>query len=148
MSMLGKFKNIFVGEYDDEDLDDLEAIEESEDEIEIEPTITKQKGGKVLNIHNNSSIAKVLVIKPMNYEDAKDIAEGIKNNKIVVVNTTALETKVAQRLVDFISGACCVLSAQLQEIEQRVYLLSPAKVEVTNELKNELSSKAIFSWNK
>jgi len=41
-----------------------------------------------------------------------------------------------------------VLGATLQEIEQRVYLLSPSNVEVTNELKNELSSKALFNWNK
>ena len=76
------------------------------------------------------------------------IKENIKNRKIVLVNTTAMETKIAQRLVDFISGACCVLGAQLQEVEQRVYLLSPSNVEVSNELRSEISSKALFNWNK
>lgn len=147
-NMFGKFKEIMgLGEYEDE-FDDLEETEmEEEAEEEIEPIISKQKGNKVVNIHT-ASTAKVMVTKPTNYDDAREIADAIKARKIVLVNTTTLETKVAQRLVDFVSGSCYVLGATLQEIEQRVYLLSPSNVEVTNELKNELSSKALFNWNK
>ena len=147
-NMFGKFKEIIgLGEYEDE-FDDLEETEvEEEIQEEIEPIISKQKGNKVVNIHT-ASTAKVMVTKPMNYDDAREIADAIKARKIVLVNATILETKVAQRLVDFISGSCYVLGATLQEIEQRVYLLSPSNVEVTNELKNELSSKALFNWNK
>ncbi|WP_291653696.1 cell division protein SepF [Clostridium sp.] len=148
-NMFGKFKEIIgLGEYED-DFEDLEDTEAEEEEIqeEIEPIISKQKGNKVVNIHT-ASTAKVMVTKPTNYDDAREIADAIKARKIVLVNATTLETKIAQRLVDFISGSCYVLGATLQEIEQRVYLLSPSNVEVTNELKNELSSKALFNWNK
>ncbi len=146
MSMLSKFKEMVFGEYD-EDFEDIEEIEEEEEIEEVEPIISKQKGNKVVNIHNSAS-PKIMVVKPSSYEEAKEIADALKNRKIIVVNTTALEAKVAQRLVDFISGAVCVLGAQLQEIEQRVYLLSPSNVEVSSELKTEISSKALFSWNK
>ena len=148
-NMFGKFKEIIgLGEYEDdfEDLEDTE-VEEEEVQEEIEPIISKQKGNKVVNKHT-ASTAKVMVTKPTNYDDAREIADAIKARKIVLVNATTLETKIAQRLVDFISGSCYVLGATLQEIEQRVYLLSPSNVEVTNELKNELSSKALFNWNK
>ena len=147
-NMFEKFKGIIgLGEYEDE-FDDLEETEiEEEIQEEIEPIISKQKGNKVVNIHT-ASTAKVMVTKPTNYDDAREIADAIKARKIVLINASTLETKVAQRLVDFISGSCYVLGATLQEIEQRVYLLSPSNVEVTNELKNELSSKALFNWNK
>ena len=124
MSMFEKFKEIIGGGDYDEDFDDIDEVEEEEEEVEeVEPIISKQRGNKVVNIHNSAS-AKVMVVKPASYDEAREIAEAIKNRKIVVVNTTAMETKIAQRLVDFISGACCVLGAQLQEVEQRVYLLS------------------------
>lgn len=147
-NMFGKFKEIMgLGDYEDE-FDDLEETElEEENQEEMEPIISKQKGNKVVNIHT-ASTAKVMVTKPVNYDDAREISDAIKARKIVLVNATTLETKVAQRLVDFISGSCYVLGATLQEIEHRVYLLSPSNVEVTNELKNELSSKALFNWNK
>lgn len=144
--MFGKIKEIIgLNEYDEEFDDIEENVEEEQDEIE--PIIQSTHGTKVVNIHSNST-AKIMVVKPTAYEDSRDIAEAVKSRKIVVINTNSLETKIAQRLVDFVSGAACVLNAELQEIEQRVYLLSPQNVEVTNELKSEISSKALFSWNK
>lgn len=148
-NMFGKFKDIIgLGEYED-DFDEEALTSEEEDINSVDAIIPAQstKGNKVVNIHS-AATAKVMITKPTNYDDAREIAEAIKSRKIVLVNTTGLETKITQRLVDFISGACYVLGAQLQEIEQRVYLLSPSNVEVTNELKNELSSKALFNWNK
>lgn len=147
-NMFGKFKEI-IGLVDyDEDFEELDDIEKEEEVVsQVEPIISKQKRNNVVNIHNAAS-AKIMVVKPTSYEEAREIAESIKNRKIVVVNTTTMETKIAQRLVDFISGACYVLGASLQEVEHRVYLLSPSNVEVTNELKTEISSKALFNWNK
>ena len=77
-----------------------------------------------------------------------EICDALKNRRIVLVNTTILEFKIAQRLLDFISGSCYALGGEVQQIEKGVYLLSPSNVEVTNELKNELSTKALFNWSK
>lgn len=149
--MKSKFKSFLgFGGYDefDEEYDDLDEFE-GEEEIEeaIEPVIQNKKNSKVVNIHTSSS-AKVNITKPVAYEEATEICDALKNRRIVLVNTTSLEIKIAQRLLDFISGSCYALGGELQEIEKGVYLLSPSNVEVTNELKNELSSKALFSWTK
>lgn len=121
------------------------------DENEVETnrivTPTGKKQGKVVNIHTASS-AKVVIIKPTVFEEASDICDDLKNRKIVVVNTTSLEARVAQRLLDFMGGACYALNGELQEVEKGVYIVSPSNVEVSSELKNELSSKGLFSWNK
>ncbi len=63
-----------------------------------------------------------------------------------MVNTNSLDPKVAQRLLDFMGGASYALGGELQEADRGVYVLSPANIEVTNEFKNELSSKGIFGW--
>ena len=151
-NVLAKVKSIFgFGEYDEEYDDYEEYGEESMDEIggdeNIEPVIQNKKNNKVVNIHTSSS-AKVTIVKPTIYDEATEICEALKNRRIVVINTSSLEMKIAQRLLDFISGSCYALSGELQEIEKGVYLLSPSNVEVTNELKNEISSKALFNWNK
>lgn len=124
----------------------MKEIEESN----IEPIFNsskKQNSSKVVNIHTASS-AKVVIIKPNDYDEAANIADNLRNRKIVVVNTTVLDSKVAQRLLDFISGASYALGAELQQIEKGVYILSPSNVEVSNDLKNELSSRGILNWNK
>lgn len=118
---------------------------ETQDE---EPAFQRKKGSsKVLNIHTNN-LAKVIIVKPTDYEEATNICDNLKNRKIIVVNTNSLEQKVAQRLLDFIGGACYALSGDLQQVENGIYILSPSNVEVTSDLKSELSNKGIFNWSK
>lgn len=148
-NVLSKVKSL-LGFEDYEEYDDYEDEEyekEVVEEEEVEPVITNKKNSKVVNIHT-SSATKVTITKPVDYEEATEICEALKNRRIVLVNTTVLELKIAQRLLDFISGSCYALGGELQQIERGVYLLSPSNVEVTNELKNELSSKALFNWSK
>ena len=149
-NVLSKVKSL-LGFEDYEDYEDYEdeeyESEVREEEESIEPVITNKKNNKVVNIHTSTSV-KVTITKPVDYEEATEICEALKNRRIVLVNTTVLELKIAQRLLDFISGSCYALGGEWQQIEKGVYLLSPSNVEVTNELKNELSSKALFNWSK
>ncbi|WP_244835329.1 cell division protein SepF [Clostridium sp. BJN0001] len=149
-NVVDKFKELIgVGEeYDDyDDYDENEEVNEEEEEEIEEPVINQKRNGKVVNIHT-SSTTKVTITKPNDYSEATGICDALKNRRIVVVNTTLLELKIAQRLLDFISGSCYALGGELQQIEKGVYLLSPSNVEVTNEMKSELGSKALFSWSK
>lgn len=142
MSILG-----LEDEYDDiEEVDNEASLNEEQTEVNP-PMSSNRKSNKVVNIHT-ASAAKVVISKPTIFEDATDICDDLKNRKIVVVNTTGLEAKTAQRLLDFMGGASYALGGELQEIERGVYILSPSNVEVSNELKNELSSRGLFGWSK
>jgi len=149
-NVLSKVKSI-LGFEDYEDYDDFEDEEYEDEEMDednsVKPVITNKKNNKVVNIHTSSAV-KVTITKPSDYEEAMEICDALKNRRIVLVNTTILEFKIAQRLLDFISGSCYALGGEVQQIEKGVYLLSPSNVEVTNELKNELSTKALFNWSK
>ncbi|AWI03748.1 cell division protein SepF [Clostridium drakei] len=139
--------------------DDLEEeIEETEERRQakavndttasVEPIISNSKRqNKVVSIHTTIA-AKVKIVKPTTYEEAADICDELKNRKIIVINTTGLEQRIAQRLLDFMGGASYALGGDLEEVERGVYLLSPATVEVSNDFKSELSNKGIFGWNK
>lgn len=147
--VFSKVKEIFGFEEYDEDYEEYDEADERDNEVEedFEPVLASKKGNKVVNIHTANS-AKVMITRPIAYEDATEICDSLKNRKIVVVNTTALENKIAQRLLDFISGSCYALNGELQEIEKGVYILSPSNVEVTTELKSELTTKGLFNWSK
>ncbi|MCD2345192.1 cell division protein SepF [Clostridium guangxiense] len=136
-------------EYEEEEseLEDNKNLEEEEAYDYDNSLIQNKKSSKVVNIHTANSI-KVSIVKPSDYDEATQICDDLKNRKIVVVNVSELEPKIAQRLLDFMGGASYVLNGELQEIEKGVYLLSPSNVEVSKDLKNELSSKGIFSWSK
>lgn len=151
--MGGKVLNKMMGflglEDEYEDLEEVNNSFEKEEVVEVDPPISssRKKDSKVVNIHT-AAATRVMIIKPTNFEEATDICDDLKNRKIVVVNTSGLESKVAQRMLDFMGGASYALGAELQEVDRGIYILSPSNVEVTNELKSELSNKGLFSWTK
>jgi cell division inhibitor SepF len=142
----------FLGLEEDIEIEEDDVKEESMKEEEVEQVesifaSSKKKQNNVVNIHTAAS-AKVVIIKPNDYDEAANICDNLRNRKIVVVNTTSLESKIAQRLLDFIGGACYALGGELQQVEKGVFILSPSNVEVSNDLKNELSSRGILNWTK
>lgn len=150
-SFLG-FGEEFEDEFEDEFVD-MEENEDGEVENELEPIIRGQQDGKksvknnkVVNIHTSAS-AKVTIKRPTSYEEVTGICDDLKNRRIVVVNTTGLEIRTAQRLFDFVSGCCYALSAEVEEIDKGVYLLAPSNIEVTSDLKSEVNSKILFNWS-
>jgi cell division inhibitor SepF len=157
--MAGKVINKMMGflGLEDDLEDDLEETEEKEEKravndlMEMEPIISnsKRQSNKVVSIHAHTTniSAKVKIMKPTTFEEATDICDELKSRKIVVINTTGLEKRTAQRLLDFMGGASYALGGALEEVESGVYILSPATVEVSNDLKNDLSGKGIFNWN-
>lgn len=128
---------------------DNEAIVEGNEEIDniFDSSNVRNQKGKVVSIHTTTS-TKVLILKPMDYDAAIEICDNLKSRKIIVINMTSLESKIAQRLLDFIAGASYALGGSLDEIDKGVYIVSPSNVEITNELKNELSTKGILNWTK
>lgn len=151
--MAGKVLNKMMGflglddDYEDDEFEELDNKAEAESQEHEQKSSSFRKKPNVLSIHTTIS-AKVKIVKPSDYEDAADICDDVKNRIIVVVNTTSLEQKTAQRLLDFLGGSSYALGGTLEEIDKGVYLISPSNVEVNSDLKTELSTKGLFSWNK
>jgi len=150
--MAGKVLNKMMGflglddDFEDDDLEEQEIQEVRNMEAEQKVSNFRKKPN-VVSIHTTIS-AKVKIVKPTDYEEAADICDDVKNRNIVVVNTTALEQRTAQRLIDFLGGSSYALGGNLEEIDKGVFLISPSNVEVSSDLKTELSTKGLFTWNK
>lgn len=149
--MLSSLKNMMG--FEDEDLYDEYEEEAVETERQEEPKesysiINRRKEireqNKVVSIHGGNQ--KVNIMKPSTFDEAPQICDSLKENKIVVVNTTGLEPRTAQRLLDFIAGATYALGGDLQEVEHGIYVLSPSMVEVTRDLKEDNTAKGFLNW--
>ncbi|WP_298837248.1 cell division protein SepF [Clostridium sp.] len=137
----------FLGMAEEEE-DEVQEMDNEDENVDIESLMSaNKKQSKVVNIHTSTS-TKVVIIKPEDFDEATVISDNLKSRKIIVINTTALEPRTGQRLLDFVGGVCYALGGDLQQVEKGVYIISPSNIEVNNELKNELSSKGIFNWNK
>ncbi len=147
--IFNKFMSIIGGVEDDYEEDDRALEEDDEDEEEKRlPIAQSRRGSKIVNMYENN-YTKVSIVKMEKYDDTVIVCNDLKARKIVVFNTTLLESREAQRSIDFICGATFVLEADLSEIEKGVYIASPSNVEVSKDIKDSFSStKNIFNWSR
>lgn len=106
----------------------------------------------LINIHDADNKMKIKIAKPSCYEDAAEICDALRNKQIVLINTKSLSTKIAQRLIDFVSGTCYALEGDFQEIEKGVFVVTPLNVESREEeekpKKQDLGITGILNWTK
>lgn len=82
---------------------------------------------------------EVCVIKPTSMEDTREIADTLVDNSTVVLNLEGLDVEVAQRIIDFTSGACYSLGGSLQKISSYIFILTPYNVDITGDFQDILS---------
>ena len=107
---------------------------------------TPLKKGKVVNINTTTQL-KVVVVTPESFDEAKDIAEHLKQKKPVVINLEGVEKEIARRIVDFLSGAVYSLDGNIQKISTGIFLVAPYNVGIMGDFKDELRNKGVFPWN-
>ncbi len=144
MSILNKMLN-FVGLEAQEEYED-EEIFENEDVIQPEFTQTVKKN-KVVNIHTTAQL-KVIVMHPETFDEAKDIADHLKNKKPIVINLEDVEKEVARRIVDFLSGSVYALDGNIQKVSNGIFLIAPYNVDILGDFKDELRNTGVFPWMK
>jgi cell division inhibitor SepF len=88
--------------------------------------------------------SKPQVIVPQGFADAQQIGDLVKANNPVIVNLQASDRDLARRLVDFCSGLTYALSGSLEKVAERVFLLTPSNVEVSQEERQRLSERGLF----
>ena len=106
---------------------------------------TSGRRNKVVSMSATTQF-KVVVIKPANFDDAKEIADHLKDRKPVVVNLELLEKDVAHKIFDFLSGAIYVLDGGIQRVSNNIYLIAPYNVTILCDFKNELKNNT-FLWD-
>lgn len=129
---------------EEEEIIEEEIVEEEKDYPQPE-IINNRKNGKLVSIKSNP-LPKVVLKSPQEFQDIMEIVDSVKSRRIVVMNITGVEPKLAQRMIDYIVGACYALNGEFQEISKSIYLIAPDSVEISNELKQELNRGGFFSY--
>ena len=158
-----KFFEKFARKSDD-DIDDMDYLDDEEEEEEVpvktssrasvktaaakapvrqervsrpaaSPKITPMRSSKRSTQTPNM---EVCVIKPSSMEDTREIADTLVDNSTVILNLEGIDMELAQRIIDFTSGACYSLGGSLQKVSSYIFVLGPYNVDITGDLQNIL----------
>jgi len=99
------------------------AIAEPKKEIS-KPDFSKTMGKTTVDL-------KMIVVEPQGFEECPKLVDNLRAKKPVVINLENLETDVARKIFDFLSGATYALNGNVQKIANNIFVFAPANVDIT-----------------
>ncbi|WP_091203972.1 cell division protein SepF [Oribacterium sp. WCC10] len=149
-------KNMRVNQDDDYELDDDYEFDDYDDEPQqrgnffikrnadndeeedrpARPTLFTKKQQPQSQSHRGM---EVTMIKPTSMDDSRDICDYLLDGKAVVLNMEGLHMEIAQRIIDFTSGAAFAMDGNLQKISNYIFIATPQNVELSGDFQNILA---------
>ena len=83
--------------------------------------------------HGEQPTYQITALHPRTYNEARTIGEHFRQSTPVIMNLTEMDDADAKRLVDFSAGLIFGLHGAIERVTNKVFLLSPATVEVSAE---------------
>lgn len=77
---------------------------------------------------------EVCVVKPTTVKEEREITETLLSGRTIILNLEGLELEIAQRIVDFVSGAAYAIGGNLEKISDFIFLITPTNVTITGEI--------------
>ena len=136
-------ENDEYGDYDDHAEDDFERGDyepERAPEAEVTPiSRAASHAGR-----ESQNLRRITTVHPRTYNDAKVIGEAFRSGTPVIMNLTDMTDAEAKRLVDFSAGLVFGLRGAIERVTNKVFLLSPATVEIATEDREPEATQARF----
>jgi cell division inhibitor SepF len=130
--------------------DEYEEYDEPGDQVESAPVRTDY--GYLGSDHRIAEeatrqveLARITTLHPRTYNEARTIGEHFREGTPVIMNLTEMVDSDARRLVDFAAGLIFGLRGSIDKVTNKVFLLSPANVEVTAEDKARIAERGFFN---
>lgn len=73
---------------------------------------------------------KLVVTEPTGFEESPRLVDSLKAHKPVIINLENLETDVARKIFDFLSGATYALNGNVQKVANNIFIFAPENVDV------------------
>ncbi len=141
-------------EYDDDDIDaeHEDAVPEAapgrryrQDTAVATETARPEAVVRTMPHARPPALASIHRAEPKRFNDAREIGDRYKGGIPVIMNLQSTDDAVARRLVDFASGLVFGLGGKIEMVASRVYLLTPADMEVSAEEREKIVEGGFYN---
>jgi cell division inhibitor SepF len=94
-------------------------------------------------VRGAQALSRITTLQPSSYNEARTIGERYRDGQPVIINLTELDDAAAKRLVDFAAGLAFALRGSIDKVTSRVFLLTPADVEVSADDARKLAERTV-----
>jgi cell division inhibitor SepF len=94
----------------------------------------------------SSPLSKITTLRPKDYSDARSIGERFRGGTPVIMDLVSMDNADAKRLVDFAAGLAFALRGSFDKVATKVFLLSPADVDVSAEERRRIAEAGFYAY--
>ena len=120
---------IYEDEYEEENLSDLH-VEESDYSYQ-EPLPMPEMNNRIVPIKSVSAAdTQVVILQPDSIRSSQQVCDHIRAGHTVICNIENVDRSVAQRVIDYISGAAYSIDGNVKPIDQnrKTFVVAPRTV--------------------
>jgi len=93
-----------------------------------------------------SPLSKITTLRPKDYSEARTIGEKFRDGTPVIMDLVSMDNADAKRLVDFAAGLAFALRGSFDKVATKVFLLSPADVDVTADERRRIAEAGFYAY--
>ncbi|KJX75455.1 cell division protein SepF [Mycobacterium lepromatosis] len=93
-----------------------------------------------------SPLSKITTLRPKDYSEARTIGERFRDGTPVIIDLVSMDNADAKRLVDFAAGLAFALRGSFDKVATKVFLLSPADVDVSPEERRRIAETGFYAY--
>jgi cell division inhibitor SepF len=134
--------------YDDEGYDDqhTQVVRREEPALRVtRPDETPPPRSPRRDAADAMEAYRITTVHPRTYNEARTIGEHFRDSTPVIMNLTEMDDADAKRLVDFSAGLVFGRHGSIERVTAKVFLLTPANVEITAEDKSRIVGAGFFN---
>jgi len=90
-------------------------------------------------------LSRIETIHPRSYNDARRIGEEFRSGVPVIMNLGDMDDLDAKRIIDFAAGLVYGLYGSIERITGKVFLLSPANVDLGDQARAQIAEDGFFN---
>ncbi|NNH72144.1 cell division protein SepF [Nocardia uniformis] len=118
-------------------MEELQRMEERR----IEPPAPRRSG----LFEEGGPMSKITTLRPSTYAEAAIIGERFRDGTPVIMDLVEMSNSDARRLVDFAAGLAFALRGSFDKVATKVFLLSPADVDVSAEERRRIAETGFYN---
>lgn len=121
------------GEADGDDNNYETIIDMNKDHAEEHAAGKEKKDKNYMNINTTAQL-QVVLVKPEEFEDAREIADNLISKRTVLLNIENLNKDLSRRLIDFLSGVAYAQGGNIKRVANRTYIITPYNVDILGDV--------------
>jgi len=85
----------------------------------------RRQPSKVVDLRPTGGQNQVVIMQPSDIEAAQQACDHIRSGKTVICNIEKVDPKVAQRVIDFITGAAYAMDGRVMPVSSVIFVVAP-----------------------